>query len=761
MLRKKMSSRLFFLFLFLTSAACPFFSIPTMGIQEAQISEEVAVITGYPETLAICDYDIFMQTELEKNRLYLDVTLVLENKGLTPVEKVDFDLLAREKYYGMTVDLKDIFQEKERKFLPIPFTRLAEPKPLKPAEEGDDNHPKVTRVLLSPALEEGKEVRLRFRYILTEVDPSRKDLNYRIIALLPSGRREACLISDFSWIPQVMVNFRKEREADKRNFFLRVTKPTWRVTLMHPMGYSSMVVDGKLEGVENRDEITVSRWSCRANGLPQLFIGNSERVEIKDKDISVVFLLPQGDYEQDVVGAMGRFLIRAYAFYARLFGPFPNPEIHVAVSSAGMGGHGAMLGVFLNASSFQHKWTNEELLESRFFDETAAHELAHSWWGISVSSFGRGTKFLREAFCNLATYRLAQECFGLDKFAETRASLFYRRIAGNRLFDRTGDNANLAYTKGALVLDMLREEMGDDVFFTVLLTFAERFRDSWVTFADFVSLCNEISHRDWMPFFDQWCYGDGYPVYKLVQFISQPNEGGWKTSVTIRNEGTGIVRCPIILNMSGESERQFVRVPGGEEKTFTFRTSRKVEGMTIDPEHTAYQGDESEARLKVLAVKETQSGWINYWKGIVTWEIGKKEESADDISKAIDIFVRALGPGKAHPAFYFSRGLIYLQTEGPEKANEDLKTFMDRVLELAADLPNRLEGLLGTLAYAGIVSGTVQERQNKLLLILRGLTGKDIPLDQNLEGWRKWWNLNRPNFRVNADAKNLSPSGIK
>jgi len=71
-----------------------------------------------------------------------------------------------------------------------------------------------------------------------------------------------------------------------------------------------------------------------------------------------------------------------------------------------MGGHGAFLGSFLDPHAFQKK---EEADESTIFDDTAAHELAHSWWGISACSYGRGTKFLREAFCNFGTWHLARE----------------------------------------------------------------------------------------------------------------------------------------------------------------------------------------------------------------------------------------------------------------------------------------------------------------------------------------------------------------
>jgi hypothetical protein len=728
--------------------------------QDRGLSEEVAVVTGYPEILVIKDYDISLQAELEQNRVRLEAAVLIGNTGPVPIDKIDFDLFAREKYYGVRVELADVSALEGEIASPVKFARVTEPSAPSPSEEGSDAHPRITRVVLPAALNTGHDVRLRFRYTITEVDAARRDLNYRIIAALPDGRREACLISDFSWIPQVMTDFGKERQADERDFFPKLTKPTWRMTLVHPSRYASLVVDGRLEKTEKRGDTILSQWSWRAKGLPQLLVGDSERVEVKGPEASVVFLLPKGAYDRQIVETMGRFFLRALGYYVNLFGPLAGNEIHIAASSAGMGGHGAMMAVFLDASTFQAKGTEPGPSESKGFDEVAAHELAHSWWGISVSSYGRGTKFLREAFCNFATFRLAQE-FGLDKFGETRAILFYRGIAGNLLFEPTRDNANLAYTKGALVLDMLRQEMGDDVFFKVLADFASRYKDAHATFTDFLSLCNETSRRDWWPFFEQWCYGKGYPIYRLVEFVSTPDGSRWKTAVTVRNDGQGLVTCPLALGMGAQTRMESFRVPEGQKQTFTFSTSARVDRVVIDPNHTAYQGDEAEARMKVLAAGESDNGWLNYWKGIVTWESGRPAESAALISKAIDIFVRALGPGNAHPAFYYSRGLIRLQDGDAQGAREDLKAFVDRCLGLVAERPSKLEGLVGTLAYAGIVSGSPEEHREKFGRVLDAITGQEIALDPELKGWRKWWEANRSNYEIDPRARSLSPAGVK
>ena len=114
--------------------------------------------------------------------------------------------------------------------------------------------------------------------------------------------------------------------------------------------------------------------------IPQVFMGQSDKIEVKGKEASVTFILARGGYERGAVEAMGKFLIRTFQFFTKLFGPLSGNEMHIAASSAGMGGHGAFLGTFLDIQSFQKKI--DESKSDDFFDETAAHELAHSWWGI-------------------------------------------------------------------------------------------------------------------------------------------------------------------------------------------------------------------------------------------------------------------------------------------------------------------------------------------------------------------------------------------
>ena len=192
---------------------------------------------------------------------------------------------------------------------------------------------------------------------------------------------------------------------------------------------------------------------------------------------------------------------------------------------------------------------------------------------------------------------LAREHYGMDPFKSTlHKKIFEKGLAKKPLFNAESDERGFSYTKGPIVLDILRQEMGDEVFFRTLREFARRNKNAHVTFIDFVAICNEISRRDWMPFFYQWCYEKGCPAYHLVGFESKKGKEGWETKVKIRNDGEGIVRCPLELRMEGKRQEEVFWVQGGEERTFVYQTDKKVKDVVVNPKETAYQANAKEDR---------------------------------------------------------------------------------------------------------------------------------------------------------------------
>ena len=71
------------------------------------------------------------------------------------------------------------------------------------------------------------------------------------------------------------------------------------------------------------------------------------------------------------------------------------------------------------------------------------------------------------------------------------------------------------YGKAGLVLEMLREQLGDDAFFHALQHYLEANRLQNVATADLIKAIEESTHVDVDRFFEEWIYGAGAPRFAV------------------------------------------------------------------------------------------------------------------------------------------------------------------------------------------------------------------------------------------------------
>ncbi len=147
-----------------------------------------------------------------------------------------------------------------------------------------------------------------------------------------------------------------------------------------------------------------------------------------------------------------------------------------------------------------------------------AHELAHQWWGNRVTNAAWTHFWLNEGFASYLADLWLGHRYGpaaCDKaLAAVRASVEAVRARGH---DRplvfpdwdhpTADDRSLVYDKGALVLERLHAELGDDLFGQVLRAWTDEYWDRAVTTADFEALVRRVSGRDLAPLFAGWVHG--------------------------------------------------------------------------------------------------------------------------------------------------------------------------------------------------------------------------------------------------------------
>jgi aminopeptidase N len=152
-------------------------------------------------------------------------------------------------------------------------------------------------------------------------------------------------------------------------------------------------------------------------------------------------------------------------------------------------------------------------------DSTLVHELAHQWFGDSVTPRDWGDIWLNEGFASYAEDNWAAEHGGPTTWQAFRktydangpSSALWRPApnALTRPKDLFGDSS---YVRGRLTLEALRHRIGDRDMRTLLRAWTKRRAYESVSTSQFVGLAEQVSDQDLGAFFQAWLYVAAKPA---------------------------------------------------------------------------------------------------------------------------------------------------------------------------------------------------------------------------------------------------------
>lgn len=225
------------------------------------------------------------------------------------------------------------------------------------------------------------------------------------------------------------------------------------------------------------------------------------------------------------------------------------------------------------------------------------HELGHSWFGDYVTCATWQDIWVNEGFASYAEY-LGEEFIQPDGYEdgwlEETQNTAKNAINGSVYvpFEELEDpyrifNYALSYRKGACLVHMLRYLTDDDeVFFASLRTFLSTYAHSTATGDNVKEVIENETGLNLETFFNNWYYGEGYPIYN-VEWYQTGNQLSIKNTQTTTDFSTSFFEIPIEYEIIFENgDKDTIRLEQTQNiQEYTLTVDDIVESITVDPDN--------------------------------------------------------------------------------------------------------------------------------------------------------------------------------
>ncbi|MFI6053896.1 M1 family metallopeptidase [Streptomyces violascens] len=295
-----------------------------------------------------------------------------------------------------------------------------------------------------------------------------------------------------AWFPS------NNHPSDKATYDIKVTVPNGQ----------QAVSNGELVSKVSKDGRTAFSWRVKepmATYLATVAIGP---YEIDDKGttksgIPIYNAVDPGVKKQtaDVVARIPDII----AWEEHNFGPYPFSSTGVIVAPD-------------RASGYALETQNRPVMPLDHFDlSTLVHELAHQWFGDSVTPAVWRDMWLNEGFAQYSEWLWAEDHGGPS--AQQQFEDEYAKGDGDEIWafppaeppTAAEVSGRPVYVRGAMVVHKIREAVGDEKFYTLVQDWVRTHRHANASTEDFTRFVDDEAGHKLSAVWETWLYGDGKP----------------------------------------------------------------------------------------------------------------------------------------------------------------------------------------------------------------------------------------------------------
>tara|TARA_B110000037_G_C17120470_1_gene505630 strand:- start:1046 stop:3634 length:2589 start_codon:yes stop_codon:yes gene_type:complete len=367
---------------------------------------------------------------------------------------------------------------------------------------------------------------------------------------------------------------------------------TQEITITVNNKYIAMSNGYIADNIDNGDGTYTITWKQDKPHAPYLFMmAIGEFAEVKDswRGMSVNYYVEE-EYKAVAKKIFGK-TPRMLEFYSNILGveyqwdKYWQVIVRDYVSGAMENTSAVIFGDFVQRDE-------RELLDENH-EDIVAHELFHHWFGDLVTCESWANLPLNESFATYGEVLWDEHEFGVDakylKVKKDMDSYFREAKSGKQVnmiryyYDEPRDMFDShSYAKGGVILNMLREVVGDDAFFASLQNYLLTNKFQSVEIHNLRLAFEKTTGQDLNWFFNQWFLSAGHPIID-VNYTYTDSSVIVNLKQTPSKEEYLVYTLPMAIDITEASTtRRENIILNKREQSFEFKTNVKPQLVNVD-----------------------------------------------------------------------------------------------------------------------------------------------------------------------------------
>ena len=387
---------------------------------------------------------------------------------------------------------------------------------------------------------------------------------------------------------------------------------------------------------------------CAKPVLPGSLVAGKYIVKnIKQSGFNIDMYVKAGD--EKWADAAAKTIGEHLEFYSAKFGayPFGNRLIVAQTDDETLETYSAPGMIFLSPRALQSASA-----------ERLGREVAFQWWGQAVGIQSFDDIFISQGLAEFSMLLALRDSTNEAQFQDAIQSQLEKalafeqsssiRNAPKQLDDQTPAYRSVVFNKGALVMYMLRQLMGEKEFDAFLRNYYKQNSGKNLTLDEFEAQVTKAAGRNMRFFFGQWVDSTGVPEFRSEYRILRTKDG-FRVPGTVKQEmDTFEMPVDIILKTEAGNEKQTVLLKG-TSVDFDIVTKSKPSEVVVDPDY------------KIIKTSEELRQGVVVRRGIEHFREQEYTEAEQQFQAAIKL-------NRNNSWAWYNLGLLYITQRNHNKA---------------------------------------------------------------------------------------------